>query len=42
MNILVFGLGGREHALAWKITQSEVCDKLFCLPGNPVTSQFTS
>ncbi len=39
MNILVLGSGGREHALAWKISQSEICDKLYCLPGNPGTSQ---
>ncbi len=35
MNILVIGSGGREHALAWKLRQSELCDKLFVLPGNP-------
>ena len=35
MNILVIGSGGREHALAWKLAQSEKCDKLFCAPGNP-------
>jgi len=28
------GSGGREHALAWKIAQSRLCDKLFCAPGN--------
>lgn len=34
MNILLIGSGGREHALAWKISQSKHCDKLYCAPGN--------
>ncbi|WKW46020.1 phosphoribosylamine--glycine ligase [Myroides sp. JBRI-B21084] len=34
MNILLLGSGGREHALAWKITQSTKCSKLFVAPGN--------
>ena len=34
MKILLLGSGGREHALAWKIAQSEKCDKLFIAPGN--------
>lgn len=34
MRILVVGSGGREHALAWKIAQSKLCDKIFCAPGN--------
>ena len=34
MNILVVGSGGREHALAWKISKSPRCAKLFCAPGN--------
>jgi phosphoribosylamine--glycine ligase len=38
MNILIIGNGGREHALAWKIHQSELCDKLFVAPGNAGTS----
>ncbi len=38
MNILVIGSGGREHALSWKIAQSEMCDKLFIAPGNAGTS----
>lgn len=37
MNILLLGSGGREHALAWKITQSEKCDTLFIAPGNAGT-----
>lgn len=39
MNILLLGSGGREHALAWKITQSEKCDTLFVAPGNAGTAQ---
>jgi phosphoribosylamine--glycine ligase len=35
MKILVVGSGGREHALAWKIKQSEIVDEVFCVPGNP-------
>ena len=35
MKILVVGSGGREHALAWKIAQSEIVDEVFCVPGNP-------
>ena len=38
MNILLLGSGGREHALAWKIAQSERVDKLFIAPGNAGTS----
>jgi len=35
MNVLILGSGGREHALAWKIAQSTMLDKLFIAPGNP-------
>jgi phosphoribosylamine--glycine ligase len=35
MNILLIGSGGREHALAWKITQSPLLTRLVCAPGNP-------
>jgi phosphoribosylamine--glycine ligase len=38
MRILVVGSGGREHALAWKIRQSPMCDELFVAPGNPGTA----
>ena len=34
MRVLVIGGGGREHALCWKIAQSERCEALFCGPGN--------
>lgn len=39
MNILIIGSGGREHALAWKIRQSNMCNNLFIAPGNPGTAQ---
>ena len=39
MNILLLGSGGREHALAWKIAQSNKVDKLFIAPGNAGTAQ---
>lgn len=38
MNILIVGAGGREHALAWKISQSPRLDKLFIAPGNGGTA----
>lgn len=38
MKILLLGSGGREHALAWKIAQSQQCDKLFIAPGNAGTT----
>ncbi len=34
MNVLILGSGGREHALAWKIKQSPLLDKLYVAPGN--------
>lgn len=38
VNILIVGSGAREHALAWKIIQSPLCDKLFIAPGNSGTA----
>lgn len=38
MNILILGSGGREHALAWKIKQSEKTKNLYIAPGNAGTS----
>ena len=38
MKILLLGSGGREHALAWKIAQSEKCEKLYIAPGNAGTA----
>jgi phosphoribosylamine--glycine ligase len=39
MRILLIGSGGREHALAWKISQSPRCSELFIAPGNAGTQQ---
>ena len=33
--LLLIGSGGREHALAWKLLQSPLCDYLIAAPGNP-------
>jgi phosphoribosylamine---glycine ligase len=38
MNILILGSGGREHAFAWKLSQSNHCENLFVAPGNAGTS----
>jgi phosphoribosylamine---glycine ligase len=38
MNILILGSGGREHALAWKISQSKKAGKIFIAPGNAGTA----
>ena len=40
MKLLLLGSGGREHALAWKISQSSILDELFIAPGNAGTRQF--
>ena len=39
MNVLILGSGGREHAFAWKISQSSMCKKLLIAPGNAGTAQ---
>lgn len=39
MKILVIGSGGREHALCWKLTQSESVTEVYCAPGNGGTAQ---
>jgi len=40
MNILILGSGGREHALAWKLSQSSHLSKLYIAPGNAGTEKF--
>lgn len=42
MNILILGSGGREHAFAWKITQSPNLTKLFVAPGNAGTAKIAT
>lgn len=39
MNILIIGNGGREHALAWKVAQSPLADRVFVAPGNAGTAR---
>lgn len=39
MNVLLIGAGGREHAIAYKISQSDLLDELYIAPGNAGTSQ---
>ena len=37
MNIGIIGSGGREHALSFKLKQSKIVDKIYCIPGNAGT-----
>ena len=39
MKVLIVGSGGREHAIAWKISQSALVEKIFCAPGNEGTKE---
>ena len=38
MNILILGSGGREHAIAWKLSQSKKVSRIFTGPGNAGTA----
>ena len=40
MKILLVGSGGREHALAWKMSQSKLCEYMYAAPGNPGIAQY--
>jgi phosphoribosylamine--glycine ligase/phosphoribosylformylglycinamidine synthase len=38
MKLMVIGSGGREHAIAWKLAQSSLTDRVYCAPGNGGTA----
>ena len=38
MKVIVFGNGGREHTIAWKLAQSEEVEEVYCVPGNGGTA----
>jgi len=40
MKVLIVGSGGREHAIAWKVAQSENVDKIYCAPGNAGCAEY--
>ena len=40
MKILIVGGGGREHAIAWKVSQSDRVEKLYCAPGNAGIAEY--
>lgn len=40
MKVLIVGSGGREHAIAWKASQSAKVDKIYCAPGNAGIEQY--
>jgi len=42
MNVLLLGGGGREHAMAWRLSESPLCKQLFVAPGNAGTSDYAT
>jgi len=42
MNVLLLGGGGREHAMAWRLSQSPLCQTLFVAPGNAGTGEYAT
>ena len=42
MNVLLLGGGGREHAMAWRLSESPLCQQLFVAPGNAGTTEYAT
>lgn len=42
MKVLIVGSGGREHAIAWSVSQSKKVDKIYCAPATVVSRRLLS